>query len=198
MILPAICSIALKEWASVILACGRGQQQVLIRKGGLIEPGSGFSFLSEHFLLYPTHEHQTVNYVREPFKPLFEEATAIRAPEGELAFEYCGAVAWSTQSREPGLIKRLEPFHIYNDAFQTQRLKWQPEQPLVIGVIRTFRLPAVARLPMDSRYAGCKSWVELDQPVSLAGAQPVLDDQTFSERLLRIQKTVANLNGLDG
>lgn len=191
MTLPATCSIALKEWASVILACGRGQQQVLIRKGGLIEPGSGFSFLADHFLLYPTREHQTVNYVREEFKPLFDEAMAHRPSEGELALEYCATVAWSAQSRDPELIKRLEPFHMYNDAFQTQRLKWQPEQPLVIGVIRTFRLPAVARLPMVGRYAGCKSWVELDQPVSLAGAQPVLDDQTFAERLIRLKAILA-------
>lgn len=190
-VMPQTCQIALKEWASVILACGRGQQQVLIRKGGLIEPGSGFSFLAEHFLLYPTHEHQTINYVRDNFKLLFEEAMTKRSPKGELVLEFCATVAWSAQCRDPELIKRLEPFHMYNEAFQTQRLKWQPEQPLVIGVIRTFRLPAVVRLPMASRYAGCKSWVELDQPVSLAGATPVLDEQTFSEQLRRIQAILA-------
>lgn len=180
------CQIALKEWASVILAAGRGQQQVLIRKGGLIEPGSGFEFVAKEFLLYPTHEHQTVNYVRQEFTPLFEEAMAKKAPEGQLAFEFCATVVWSAQSRDPELIDRLEPFHMYNSAFQTQRLKWQPEQPLVVGVLRTYTLPSIVRVPMNSRYAGCKSWVELDQPVSLEGATPVLDDQAFAERLSRI------------
>ena len=32
------CATALKEWATVLEAMGRGEQLVLIRKGGLIEP----------------------------------------------------------------------------------------------------------------------------------------------------------------
>ena len=185
--LPATCQLALKEWASVVQACAHGEQLVLIRKGGLIEPGSGFELVSTLFLFYPTFEHQTSNFIRSPNQHYVEDALAHRSSDGQLRLELCGSVVFSTQSREPTLIKRLEPFHIYNDAFLAQRLRWQPEQPLVVAVVRVFRLPSPQRLPLVSRYAGCKSWVDLEQTVSLQGAVPALDDQAFDERLVRIQ-----------
>ena len=185
--LPATCQIALKEWASVVQACAHGEQLVLIRKGGLIEPGSGFELVSTLFLFYPTFEHQTANFIRSPNQRYVEDALAHRSSDGQLRLELCGSVVFSTQSREPTLIKRLEPFHIYNDAFLAQRLRWQPEQPLVVAVVRVFPLPSPQRLPLVSRYAGCKSWVDLEQTVSLQGAVPALDDQAFDERLVRIQ-----------
>ncbi|MBI4322818.1 MAG: DUF1802 family protein [Candidatus Omnitrophica bacterium] len=187
MPLPPSCQVALKEWASVLAACARGEQLVFIRKGGLIEPGGGgFEFRAPRFLLYPTYEHQTVAFLRSPFQALFEEAMGQKPADGRVAFGLCGEVVYSTQSRDADLLKRLEPFHIYNDAFMSQRLRWQPDQPLVIGVIRAWRLPAPVSLPLSSRYAGCKSWVDLEEAVSLEGATPVLDEHTFAERLSRI------------
>lgn len=188
MPLPLSCQVALKEWASVLAACARGEQLVFIRKGGLIEPGSSFEFRATRFLLYPTYEHQTVTFLRSPFQALFEEAMAQKPADGHVAFALCGEVAYSTQSRDADLLKRLEPFHIYNDAFTSQRLRWQPDQPLVIGVIRAWRLPAPVSLPLAGHYVGCKSWVDLEQAVSLEGAAPVLDEHTFGERLASIRK----------
>jgi hypothetical protein len=185
--LPASCQIALKEWASVVQACASGEQLVLIRKGGLIEPASGFAFSSTAFLFYPTFEHQTVSFLRSPHTRYFDEALARKPSDGQVHLELVGSVAWSTRILEPALIKRLEPFHVYNDDFLTQRLRWQPDQPLAVAVVRAFRLAAPTRLPVVSRYAGCKSWVELEQAVCLEGATPVLDDQAFAERCSRIQ-----------
>ena len=185
--LPASCRMALKEWASVLRACEQGRQLVFIRKGGLIEPGSGFEILAKHFWCYPTFEHQTVNFVRPDARHLFEETIAAKPSDGQVHFRLCGEIVWSTQSHEPAIITRLAPFHIYNDAFLAQRLKWQPEQPLVVAVVRLFRLPAVQHVPVASSYAGCKSWVELERPLSLEGAAPVLDDRAFDEQLARIQ-----------
>ncbi len=186
-ILPSTCQVALKEWASVLAACAQGEQLVFIRKGGLIEPGGGFEFRAPLFLLYPTYEHQTVTFLRSPFQALFEDAMGQKPADGHVTLTLCGEVAYATQSRDADLLKQLEPFHIYNDAFMSQRLRWQPDQPLVIGVIRAWRLPAPVSLPLSSRYTGCKSWVDLEQPVSLAQATPVLDDAAFHERLSRIQ-----------
>ena len=47
---------ALKEWASVIDALGRGDQVILIRKGGIADPKFGVE--AERFYLYPTFFHQ--------------------------------------------------------------------------------------------------------------------------------------------
>lgn len=187
MTVPSACAMALKEWATVLEAMGKGEQLVLIRKGGLIEPGSGFELLSPTFVFYPTFEHQAVNYLRPPFQGYFEDAAKRRAPEGSVRVELFGVAVASQQVRDPAVIERLSALHIYNDAFVSQRLKWQPEQPLVIVPVRAYRLPAPQLVPIAPQYAGCKSWVDLEQPVSLAGAQPILDDATFASRLAQIQ-----------
>ncbi|MBI4003670.1 MAG: DUF1802 family protein [Candidatus Omnitrophica bacterium] len=175
--------MALKEWATVLQAMAQGEQLVLIRKGGLIEPGSGFELRSSVFVFYPTFEHQAVNYLRTPYRKYFDEAMRDRAPEGNVRVAFAGRAVSSVQSAQPGVVERLSGFHIYNEAFVSQRLKWQPAQPLSVIVIRAYRLAAPSLLPVRSRYAGCTSWVDLDSPVSLDGAQPVLDEATFHARL---------------
>ncbi len=190
--LPSQCQTALKEWATVLEAMGRGEQIVLIRKGGLIEPGSGFKVVSPSFVFYPTFEHQAVNYLRQPYQQYFEEAVMRRAPEDQVRIDLCGVVVSSTQTHDPAIIERLTPFHIYNDTFQIQRLKWQPEQPLVIVVVRAFRLAKPYCLSIVPRYAGCKSWVELEVPILLDGANPVLDETTFTQRAQQISTLLSN------
>ena len=189
--LPSHCQIALKEWASVVQALARGEQLVLIRKGGLIEPTSGFTLLSEAFVFYPTFEHQTSQFLRQPYIQYLQEALARKPADGQVRFDICGLAVLAVHTADPEMIQRLEPFHIYNEAFLEQRLKWQPDQPLAVTVIRTFRLPSPHCLPIASRYTGCKSWVELEQAVCFQGAKPVLNDPAFDEQLQRIRRVLA-------
>ncbi|MDP3703402.1 MAG: DUF1802 family protein [Candidatus Omnitrophota bacterium] len=186
--IPSECAIALKEWATVLQAMAHGEQLLLVRKGGLIEPGSGFKLRTQTFVFYPTFEHQAVNYLREPYRRFFEEAVRERAPEGQVRVEYGGTVVSSHACRDPHLIERLNRFHIYNDAFVSQRLKWQPDQPMAIVVVRAFRLSAPRLLPVSPRYGGCTSWVDLESCVPLSGAQPILEDSVFCERLNELSR----------
>ncbi len=185
--LPSACAVALKEWATVLEAMARGEQLVLIRKGGLIEPGRGFELAAPAFAFYPTFEHQAVNYLRPPYRGYFEEARQRRAPDGQIRIDLVGVAGSSVQSSDPAMIQRLESFHIYNDAFLTQRLKWQPDQPVTIVVVRVFRLPSSQVLTAAPRYAGCTSWVDLEVPLPVAGAVPVLDEAAFQRRLQALQ-----------
>ena len=189
---PSSCAVALKEWATVLEALAKGEQLVLIRKGGLIEPGSGFELVSPTFLFYPTFEHQAVTYLRPPYQRYFDDAVTRRSPPDQVRFELCGIAVSSVQSRDPAIVERLSGFHVYNEDFVTQRLKWQPDQPLAIIVVRTFRLAAPHLLPVVPRYAGCKSWVDLDTPVSLEGARPVLDEPVFHERARELNRLLAS------
>jgi len=186
--IPSQCSVALKEWATVLQALAHGEQLVLIRKGGLIEPGSGFELRSPVFVFYPTFEHQAVNFLRTPYRRYFDEAVRNRPPEGKVRVAFAGSAVSSVQSAQPGLVERLSPFHIYNEAFVDQRLKWQPDQPLSILVVRAYRLAAPSLLPVMPRYAGCTSWVDLESAVSLGGAQPVLNDAAFEQRLTELSR----------
>ena len=47
---------ALKEWSSVIDALGRGEQVILIRKGGIADPNFGVE--AKRFYLFPTNYHE--------------------------------------------------------------------------------------------------------------------------------------------
>jgi hypothetical protein len=189
--LPTTCDVALKEWAAVVEAIARGEQLVLIRKGGLLEPGSGFELASSVFVFYPTFEHQTVRYLREPFGRYLDEALARRAPAGEVQVELAGLAVRTVRTHDPGLLDRLRPFHVYNEAFLSQRLAWQPEVPLVIVVIRAVRLAAPCRLSASPRYAGCVSWVTLEEPIRLEGACPVQEEAIFRRREAELSRWLA-------
>ncbi len=180
------CAVALKEWATVLEAMAKGEQLILIRKGGLIEPGSGFDLASEQFVFYPTFEHQAVNYLRPAYQGYFEQASARRAVEGRVRFELFGQAVYSVKSHDPKTVEQLKPFHIYNEAFLSQRLKWQADWPLMVVVIRAFRFDPQT-IPIAARYAGCKSWVELEGPIQLEALQPVLDDVVFAKQLEQIK-----------
>ena len=181
--LPTQCAVALKEWATVLESLAQGEQFLLVRKGGLIEPGGGFEMRREAFVFYPTFEHQAVQYLRPPYQRYFETALRQRAPEGHVRFDLAGQAVHVATAGNPQLIGQMKAAHIYNATFATQRLKWQSDQPLTIVLVRVYQLASPVTVVADSKYAGCKSWVELEAPVSLAGAAPVLDDATFQARI---------------
>src|SRR5687767_12521963 len=50
--------VAFKEWAVVVDALGRGEQTLILRKGGIHEGSDGFQVEEEEFFLFPTLYHQ--------------------------------------------------------------------------------------------------------------------------------------------
>ena len=55
---------ALKEWQSVIAALGRGDQIILIRKGGIAD--AGFAVEANRFYLFPTKFHESGGQAPSP------------------------------------------------------------------------------------------------------------------------------------
>jgi hypothetical protein len=53
--------------------------------------------------------------------------------------------------------------------------------------VRIFRLPQPVEIPMRAEYAGCKSWVDLEEVVPTEGSQPVLTEAEFNEKLQRFR-----------
>ncbi|MEO8428438.1 MAG: DUF1802 family protein, partial [Verrucomicrobiota bacterium] len=50
--------IVFKEWAVVVDALGRGDQIIILRKGGISEGRGGFQVEHPEFVLFPTLFHQ--------------------------------------------------------------------------------------------------------------------------------------------
>ena len=66
--------IAFKEWSLVCDALGRGEQSLILRKGGIAEGRAGFRFQHPEFLLLPTLFHEQAAKLRVP------PGTALPAP----------------------------------------------------------------------------------------------------------------------
>ncbi|MCA1687849.1 MAG: DUF1802 family protein [Actinobacteria bacterium] len=75
----------------------------------------------------------------------------------------------------------MDPYHIWAPEYAESRLKWRPKKPLTVLVLRAHVLPEPVELPYAEGYGGCKSWVELEEPVCVQRARPALDDSAFED-----------------
>ncbi|MBA3491055.1 MAG: DUF1802 family protein, partial [Rubrobacteraceae bacterium] len=50
---------------------------------------------------------------------------------------------------------------------------------LTVLVLRTYLLTETIELPYRDEYGGCKSWIGLQEPVSVEGARAALSDEDF-------------------
>ena len=182
-----VCQVALKEWAVVVRALGEGQQLLLFRKGGIREKGRDFKVEEREFFLYPTYEHQHAEGLREEFRPWLEGLPA-KTPEA-LSIEYYATVESILQVSSPEVLRLLTAYHIYSEKQILERFRYKPTKPLYVLLLRIFRIPTI-RLPNLPTYAGCRSWVPLEGPLSTANATPVLADHLFRDRVEAILKVL--------
>jgi hypothetical protein len=88
---------------------------------------------------------------------------------------------------EAAAIAALQPFHIWQEAFVVERLKWKPKSPLSLLLLRVYRRSEPALIPYRSEYGGCRSWIELQTELSMDAAQPVLSQSEYDRIVGEIQ-----------
>jgi hypothetical protein len=92
--------------------------------------------------------------------------------------------------RELTALERLQSEQILTRETIEQRFHYRRPGVFVLAV-RVYRVPRPFAI-VDSEYiAGCRSWVELLESFSTAGATPVLGDHEFAERMRRIRALMA-------
>ena len=179
MPLPQSLSVALKEWATVCRALEIGRQILLLRKGGIYESGGEFELENQEFLLFPTYVHQNLKMLKpeahEGFQPHAEEPKRVR-------MSAAGVVTDILQVESRAQMDALDPEHVWAPPLIDMRFNYRPENPLYLLLVRAYRLPAPAAVENTPAYAGCKSWVPLDEPIATGGAPPVLDDAQYDAR----------------
>ena len=185
-------SIAFKEWAVVCEQVFRGEQVVLLRKGGILEQrGKGFQIEHEQFLLYPNSEHQS----KDQLKPHFHERLNSYGPpareSGRITIAGFCRVVDIVKTADAAKLRALEPLTCWTQALFDMRIKYKPEKPNFVITVRAFRLPAPVDVPYHEDYAGCHSWVPLKQEVALAGATPVLSDAQFEAKRREVLAVVS-------
>lgn len=185
--------VALKEWAVLVDAMARGDLIAMIRKGGIREHRAGFDVRHDRFLLYPTFFHEKLNELALRFHATLEAAHATRPPDGMIELRYVASVAAVWQVTELERLRAIESAHGLTWGAVSSRFNYRDDPRVHVVAVRVAKLPAVATLPEVRRYTGCVSWVKLDEDVDVAGAQPVLDDASFEERIAMLQSVLGRI-----
>ena len=178
---------ALKEWAVICRALAEGRQAVLLRKGGIAEASGVFKVEHTRFWLLPTYAHQHRQGVKEEALPLLEQAEADRPPPGLLRLTHFAEVAGVYHVQDVVSVLKLSGLHLWSD--ETAHARFSYRQPgLFVLPVRVYRAAQPVELADSPRYAGCKSWVDLDEELPTEAAVPVLDDREFREVLLTLDR----------
>ena len=175
--------MAFKEWAIVVDALGRGEQILILRKGGIDEARDGFRIEHPEFLLFPTLFHQQRESVISAAQERYD-VIAPRLPGPEVVrIEYFAEVAAWRRLDSLSAAEGLRGQHQWRDEVIAARFDWGRAQNIFAIAVRLFRLPLAVELPASPAYGGCKSWVEFEKDVPTTGAHPVLDQSTFDRKL---------------
>ncbi|ALJ56260.1 hypothetical protein AMD24_00065 [Candidatus Xiphinematobacter sp. Idaho Grape] len=166
---------AFKEWALVCEALGRGQQNILIRKGGISEGKSGFRFKYKEFFLFPTWFHGQLEktILQDNLFPFFAGNT--------LEIRYLASVEWVRFIRDKEKIVHLREFHILQDFVIQERFQnrgWG----IHVALVRVFRLNPLHYIPYEERYGGCRSWVEVPPQRETPVLVPAVGDELHQQR----------------
>lgn len=178
---------AFKEWAVIVEALGRGDQILILRKGGIAEGRGGFQVDHSRFLLFPTQFHQQRDQVIPAGQVLFDEM-ATRAPRTDsVAIHYVATVTgWRRLvSRDEAL--QLSGQHFWREEVVSERFDWGHEQGIFLLALRVARLRRGIELPMLPDYGGCRSWIELAVDVPDDSAIPVLDEAAYTRRIQALE-----------
>ena len=166
-------SVAFKEWAVICAALAAGKQSLILRKGGIAEEGGVFRPEHSEFLLYPTYFHEHRAGVKPEFLPLLEAADAAKPPAGTVRFTHFVRVESVRHVTDLESALALDSRHAWTSEIVKQRFNYRAPGLFVLDV-RTFRLARPADVVERPEYAGCKTWVALDTPISTEGATEVV------------------------
>lgn len=173
-------SVGFKEWALVCEALGRGEQSVLLRKGGIAEGRDGFGFRHREFFLFPTFFHEQVEKVR------LDRAELPPAREGVIEIRYCAKLIAQKEITSWSAAAALEPFHILQEAVVRERFDYK-QAGLHVALVRVFRLAPFWSFPDAARYGGCRSWVPLPECLAEIQFEPVLGNHEHERRAERFR-----------
>jgi len=184
-------NIAFKEWAVVVDALGHGEQIVILRKGGIREDSGQFHVDHQEFWLFPTQYHEVERSVIPSKRPGLRDIAAV-APKDTVNIEYYAAVDAIVQITDAEVLKRLQGRHIWTEQTLQERFQFGRSPGLHALLVRVYRRAAPERVALCERYGGCRSWVELEGPLSTESLTPALPDVEYKAQRDEILEKLAD------
>ena len=181
---------ALKEWAVAVDALLAGETIMLLRKGGIREEGKHFRVAHTEVLLYPTYEHQEPALLKPAYQGLVQRVPSGWHPE-TVRIGGWARITEILQVSDAPVVEALLPYHIWNERFAAERFGWKPRHPLYVLLLRAYRLPKPRTIPYVAAYGGCRSWIDLLEPVSLDGMVPAIPDLEYARQAGEIRGIIA-------
>ena len=165
-----IMMAALKEWAIVCKALEEGRQVLLLRKGGIMEYRQGFEIKHNKFLLFPTFEHQSKEYIQPDYIDnldiiLQHQLTDPYHPTANSGRNKLTLYAKVIDVKEVGdksIIRKLEKYHIWNDRYVNLRMDYNPKKPMSVLLLRVYKMNNPIEVDIIPEWAGCRSWVSIE------------------------------------
>jgi len=172
-------AIAFKEWQVICNALAEGRQSILLRKGGIHEGRSGFSFAHDSFLLFPTKFHAQLDHVREgEFTPEREWQAG-----DEFSITHHAKALFAVTLTDWEKVEALFPYHVYTGETLKERFDWEGKGmasgSIHLAFVNVSRLETPVELTYDKRFGGCRSWVEIPEISEPERSMPVLDPAEF-------------------
>ena len=155
---------AFKEWAAICRALATGRQDVILRKGGIVEDGAEFRPDHASFLRLPTFLHQSPDSLIPEARDLLVGIDDDRPAEGTVVFRHAATVREAKRVLKFDDLAAYRGRHVWSDAVVAERFhRWKDELHLL--VVDVSPLPSPITLPWHESYGGCRSWVELQDDV---------------------------------
>jgi hypothetical protein len=159
---------ALKEWSNVVGALGRGEQVILVRKGGIADPSFGVE--AERFYLYPTYFHQGESESR-PSVSITHWCEVVRT--------------WRVS--DAAALDRLGALVALPRETLDARYRFRPDQALYVIAVRIYALASAVEIRYDEAYGGCRSWISLEDEIDVDGSMPVVPEETLQAKIAGIE-----------
>ena len=179
-------SVGFKEWALICEALGRGEQSIILRKGGIAEGRDGFAFKHREFFLFPTFFHEQVEKLRGSAREIPTQT------EGQIEIGFFARLESSFLLTDWETAAALEPFHLWRTEVVRERFEYDSPVGLHIGLVRVYSLRPRWIFPDAPRYGGCRSWVNLPELPRDTQLDPVLTDAKHARRIDELNAVVQN------
>lgn len=177
-------SVGFKEWAVVCEALGRGEQCILLRKGGIAEGRAGFSFQHEEFFLFPTLFHEQVEKTRSA-------RTEVPARvHGQIELRYLAKIELSAVVTSWETAVALEPFHILRRDVVRERFDYSARSDIHVAFVRVFALTPEWMIEDQPAYGGCRSWLTLPEMPNECVLNPVLSEKEHQQRAEQMRDVI--------
>ena len=93
-------------------------------------------------------------------------------------------VEWTRLVTDLEVVRRLRELHVWQDSVIDERFRYDEQPGIHVAFVRIYRLDPPQRLPMEKKFGGCRSWVELPEMAGCALVSVISDEEHAQRRSL--------------